>query len=114
MRPFKLDANEFSARKEKVGMHTARKQVILEQCKAQLELVGLSAGEPSMVTRAKRGVNGQPLKDGGGKEVMETVQLIGKDGQPRFENVDMDPETLILYQVCSTLIELLTNEWTYS
>lgn len=114
MRPLVIDENKLRAMALKVGAKNARQRCTLEACEDFLKLVEISAGEPKMVERPKLKLNGKVVLDDKKKPILETVQATDAEGNPIFEGGELGAETTCLYQVCSSLVQLLKDEWTYS
>ena len=113
MRPFKLNPTTLAAKAREVGNSNAQKQCLLDVCQEHLDLLALAAGEPVFELTKKLDERGKPVLDDKREPVMLETQKIDCYGQPVFKDVGMSDESLLLYGVASTLVQLLRNEWTY-
>jgi hypothetical protein len=117
MRPFVIDEDKLRHEAQQRGKENARKKCLLDLCEEHLNLLSIAAGDPKMIERQKKDHRGELVfkqeKGRAKSAVIETVQAIDRNGQPIFEGGEVGTETLLLYQITSTLVKLLRDEWTY-
>ncbi len=113
MRPFTINPTDLAAKSRDVGNSNARKQCLLQLCVEHLDVLALDAGTQKLVEQVKTDPHGHLVLDDKKQPVTEMVPAVDTAGQPIYEEVAMEPETLVLYQVASTLVKLLREEWTY-
>jgi hypothetical protein len=115
MRPFRTDQQRLREYVESVGKPGGKALLLLKLCEENLEALSLIAGDPALEEVHVMSRDGKrKAKTDDGEFIMETVPVLDRNGQPVFEAGEMSPTELTLYQICSTLVQVLHADHDFS
>ncbi len=111
MRPFTPNPQRLREYVAKRGGPAGKAVLLLKMCEEHMEALSLLAGTPKVIERNVMSNDGKrKAKSDDGKYIMETVPVLDDNGQPVYEDSEMTETALVLYQICSTLINVVRED----